>query len=345
MVKYCLDKYPMGSFPHQRTTGKYMDGTLYENLQLLAKKIVDDMTFLMFLFSSTLEVGTGKSVFAQQIAEAINEMVNKFHGLNTPFSVNNIVFHPKDLIERAFQIPKYSIVILDEWEDAHYWSELGITLRQFFRKCRQLNLFMIVIIPNFFELPKGYAISRSVLAIDVKFQEGFERGFFDFYSFKRKKELYLKGKKDYNYDVTKADFIGRFPDGYAVGREVYLRHKRLDLAKHDKEDKKNMTASELTAKNIRDMKERTGKTNVEIGKLWGCNESWVRKCILKGDNPSFTRNTPLAHAQSPILINNLVKGDNVMGEEEKAEEMKVEKIEVDGVDQIAPHTNRQVVEG
>jgi len=59
-MKYCIDKYPMGSFPSQQTAGKYIDGYLYENLQPLAKKIVDDMTFLGIIYSSTLEVGTGK---------------------------------------------------------------------------------------------------------------------------------------------------------------------------------------------------------------------------------------------------------------------------------------------
>ena len=237
MVKYCIDKYPLGSFPGQKSPGRYIDETLHDNLQILAQNIVRDLTFLIFVFSSTLEVGTGKSVFIQQIAEAITEQVNKLHNLNIPFDINNIVFHPRDLIERSFKVPKYSVIILDEWTDAHFWSELGITLREFFRKCRQLNLFMICVIPNFFELPKGYAISRSVAAIDVKFVGNFERGFFDFYSFKKKKELYLKGKKNYDYDVVKPSFIGRFTDGFVVGREIYLNRKRLDLERHDKQTK------------------------------------------------------------------------------------------------------------
>jgi len=236
----------MKSFPKQRTPGRYMDGYLHENLKIPAKKIVDDMTFLGVCSSSTLEVGTGKSVLVQQIGEAYTELVNEQHGLNLTFDMKNIVFNPKDLIKRAFELPKYSCIIMDEWEDAHYWSELAGTLRQFFRKCRQLNLFMLIIIPNFFQLPMPYAVSRSLFFVDVKFQGEFERGFFSFYNFKKKKTLYIKGKKTHDYNVVKPDFYGRFPDGYAVPREIYVAAKHKDMM--EDHEKKVPTEFEIKAK-------------------------------------------------------------------------------------------------
>jgi hypothetical protein len=232
----------MGTIKGQQSPGRYMDGYLHENLKTLAKKITDDMTFLVFVFSSTLEVGTGKSVFTQQCAEAITELVNEYHKerISTPleFTANNLVFKPEDLIERSFKVPRYSTVILDEWEDAHYWSKLGMTLRRFFRKCRQLNLFMFCIIPNFFECPMGYAVSRSVCAIDVHFAGEFERGFFKFYNFETKKDLYVKGKKTQNYGVVRPNFTGRFTDGYAIPEAEYREAKRKDLDDYDDEEAK-----------------------------------------------------------------------------------------------------------
>ena len=74
-MKYCVEKYPMGSFKGQKSPGKYMDGWLYQNLELLATKIVKDMTFLGVIYSSTLEVGTGKSVLATQIGEAWSDVM------------------------------------------------------------------------------------------------------------------------------------------------------------------------------------------------------------------------------------------------------------------------------
>lgn len=238
MVKYCIEKYPMGSFKKQQSAGKYIDGTLYENIKILAKNIIKDMTYLGVIYSSTLEVGAGKSLFAQHFMEAYFELVNKYHGMNLNITEQNIVFRPDELIKRSFEVPRFSGVILDEWEDAHYWSKLGISLRQFFRKCRQLNLLIIVIIPNFFQLPSTYAISRSVFAIDVWFSGEFDRGFFSFYNFNRKRDLYLKGKKNYNYKVVKSNFSGRFTDGYAIDGEVYRKMKYLDMLKEEQQEKK-----------------------------------------------------------------------------------------------------------
>jgi hypothetical protein len=245
-MKILCDRYPKGSFPGQQTDGRYFDETLYENLKILAKKITDDMTWLGIISSSTLEVGTGKTSFATQILEAYLDLVRQAHGIDNRLTMKNIVFKPNDLIERAFKVPKYSVVLVDEWEDATYWSQLGMSLRQFFRKCRQLNLFIIIIIPNFFQLPRQYAISRSIFFIDVKFEGEFERGYFDFYTFEKKRELYIRGKKNEDYKVVHPNFRGRFTKGYAVEEDEYRKAKLRDLAEEeltkDKLDPKKMRA-------------------------------------------------------------------------------------------------------
>jgi len=255
MVKYCINKYPKGSFPSQKTDGRYINEALYENLRILARRIVDDMTFFGICYSSTLEVGTGKSVFVQQIGEAWTELIKVEHGIELPWSIENIVFKPEDLIERSFKLPKYSCIILDEWEDAHYWSKMGMTLRQFFRKCRQLNLFMIAIIPNLFQMPMGYAISRSVFAVDVRFEGEFERGFFYFYNFDRKKDLYIMGKKSYNYKVVSANFDGKFLGGYTVGEDVYRQAKYKDMIEYDEQKNKTPSEKDINVKIVKQFRE------------------------------------------------------------------------------------------
>ena len=232
-MKILLYKYPMGSFNGQKSDGRYIDSFLYDNLKIFAETIVNDMTFFGIGFSSTLEVGTGKSVLFTQIGEVWTHLMKEIHNIDVPFTCNNIVWRPKELIDRSFQVPKYSCILLDEWEDAHYWSELGITLRQFFRKCRQLNLFILAIIPNFFQMPMNYAISRSVFAIDVKFEGKFERGNACFYNFDDKRQLYIRGKKTQDYHVIKPTFHFSFSDGYGVNEAEYRKAKLDDLKKWD----------------------------------------------------------------------------------------------------------------
>jgi len=296
MVKYCLEKYPKGSWKRQQSDGRFMDGWLYKNLELLATKISKDMTFMGVIYSSTLEVGTGKSVLATQIGEAWTEIINKMYKKEIKYDVNNIVWRPKQLIERAFQIPKYSYILLDEWEDSSYWSELGMTLRQFFRKCRQLNLFIMCIIPNWFQLPLSYAVSRSIFAIDVRFNDKLDRGFFAFYNFPAKRALYVIGKRTHNYWAAKPTFMGKFPDGYGVNEKKYRKMKYEDMLKYEEENPVKMNKAQIEkatriAMLKQFMKTMPNLSNPALGKILGVSDV----CILrwkKGDveYPKATHN-------------------------------------------------------
>ncbi len=290
-MKILEKRYPLGTIPKQQTDGRYINETLHQNIKLLAKNITKDMTYLGIITSSTLEVGTGKSVFAQQISEAYLEEVRAIHGIDNRLTMNNLVFRPRDIIERSFQVPRYSVIICDEWEDLHYLSELGKTLRQFFRKCRQLNLFILIIIPNFFQLPMSYAISRSVFLIDVKFMGEFDRGYFSFYNFGKKKNLFVQGRKTQNYDCVKPNFTGRFVDGYVVDRLEYLAAKLKDLEDQENlENKKEFNPRQLTIDIYAKLKEKLRKkiTNAELAEAFGITEStayrWVQEYKEKNKN-------------------------------------------------------------
>lgn len=323
MAKILCDKYPMGSFPYQKSDGKYIDGDLLENLRLLCKKVVDDMTWLGVVSSSTLEVGTGKTSLVSQIGEAWSYLMKEEHGIDIPFTVDNCVFKPKQLIEMSFKIPRYSFIFLDEWEDAHYWSELGMTLRQFFRKCRQLNLFMIAIIPNFFQLPLSYAVSRSVFFIDVKFEEGFERGHFNFYNFPAKKNLYINGKKFQNYHVCKPTFSGVFTKGYGFDEVEYKRRKLQDMI--DDHDKNNKTEEEkkyeMKTKMFQQFISKFPDSNVKkLAEGFEVSEMTVYRWLKKDfamyslENEVSNINTPTSYNNNPIKNQDNIKveADNLL---------------------------------
>ena len=302
-MKILEDRYPKGTLKGQKSDGRYIDRTLYENIKILAKNIVRDMTYLGIISSSTLEVGTGKSVFVQQVAEAYLEAVREYHGIDNSLTMKNIVFSPKDLIERSFKIPKYSTIILDEWEDSHYWSELGMSLRQFFRKCRQLNLFMLIIIPNFFQLPLAYAVSRSVFFIDVKFAGEFERGYFRFFSFNKKKDLYLRGKKTQNYGIVKPDFWGRFSDGYVIPEKEYRRVKYLDMLKFESKDSKPPTEKEIKVKLFKQIYQNLEKISIkDLSRGFGISERTAYRWLKEKDETDFDNKTH--------ILNNLMRKED-----------------------------------
>jgi hypothetical protein len=316
----------MGSFPYQKSAGKFMNELLYENVvKTLAKNISRDITYLGWLFSSTYEVGAGKSVLAQQIGEAYTEEVNRIHNLNLTFSIKNIVFNPEDLITRCFELPKYSCVILDEWDDAHYWSKLGLTLRKFFRKCRQLNQFVICIIPNWFECPRSYALSRSLFAIDVKFKGEFERGYFDFYNFDKKKDLYIKGKKEMNYKVTFPNFDGRFPNGYGVDEATYRRVKYLDMLKFEEKEKPEVTEKQIKINLFKQLHQNLPKISVrELAIAFGTTKTTAYRWINEENEDDYeppSCSVPTVPQQFNIPINK----KNFLGGGQEGEEEANEK--------------------
>jgi hypothetical protein len=86
-----------------------------------------------------------------------------------------------------------------------------------------------MVMPEFFDLPKGIAITRSIFLIDVGYsasKEGmFKRGSFRFYSRRHKKLLYMKGKKELNYNSHPYNFMGEFRNFYPIDEEEYRKSK------------------------------------------------------------------------------------------------------------------------
>lgn len=252
MVKVCEKDFPKGSLEGQQSDGFYMDGYIQANLDIMAKRIVDDMQFVGII-SGKGTVRNGKSTFAQHQGYYFTHKVNELHKLKNTFTMENIVFKADDLIDKAFSLPKYSVLILDEGDDltAQYYSKLAIKLRRFFRKCGQLNLFFLLLIPDFFELPRAYAVTRSTYLVNVLFMGEFERGFFEFYSGEKKRELYYKGRRYGDYHCVKENFKGRFPKPYLVDEKEYRARKLSDMMTDEGEES---TPIIREAENIRKLK-------------------------------------------------------------------------------------------
>lgn len=265
MVKVCKLDFPKGTFPDQKTDGLYMDGYIKENLDVMAKRISDDMQFVAIV-SGKGTVRNGKSTFAQHQGYYFTHKVNEIHKLNNKFTVNNIVFKADELIEKAFTLPKYSVLVLDEGDDltAQHYSQLAIKLRRFFRKCGQLNLFLILLIPDYFELPRMYAVTRSTYLVNVMFAADFRRGYFEFYSGEKKRALYYKGKRFGDYNCVHPNFKGRFPKPYVVDDEEYRKKKMADMMDDDGEQTNQIVRKTELVKLLKMLKTMAKNHNLKI---------------------------------------------------------------------------------
>ena len=323
-MKYAEKLYPKGTFKKQQTDGAFIDDTLAPNLEVYCKKIVDDMSFLI-LVSGSDAVGNGKSTLVSQMASYMTHRINQLHGINNTFTADNMHFNSEELVKKSFEHPKYSIEVLDEGDDltALWMKESAMNLKRYFRKCRQLNQILILILPSFFELPKFYALARSHALINVKFEGDFQRGFFKFYGPKAKKLLYLFGKKSWDYDAHGDDFHGRFSQEYCFypnpkeETEKYKQRKYRDMI-NDADRKKPVSETGMKAKLFRQVHERLKKvTAKELAHAFGVSERTGSRYLSK----EYAPDTPPVELEvdiSPKYINIGDKGDDG-GEEERVD--------------------------
>jgi len=243
MVRVCEDIFPKG-FSYNRKDGFYMEDVLKSQIDILLKNITNDWDFTI-LITGGGEVRVGKSVLAMQIAAYWTHMIKKLYGYKVPFNVKtNFVFDGKKLIERGNELGKkypYSSLVYDEagadLEGKKVMQTVTQDVLDFFRECGQYNLLNIIVLPEFFDLPKGIALSRSIFLLDVSYiadDNGiFQRGYFNFYSRPNKKKLYLIGKRELDYKAYHYDFHGRFYHFYPINEQEYRDLKQEALVKRE----------------------------------------------------------------------------------------------------------------
>jgi len=243
MARVCIDLYPKG-FSYNRKDGFYLEGILKDQLDLLIKNIKNDWDFTIIITGGG-EVRVGKSVLAMHIAAYWVDQIKKVYGKIIPFDIESVfVFDGKKLIKKGNELGQkysYPVLIYDEAGADLEGKKIMQTLTQdvldFFRECGQYNMLNIIVLPEFFDLPKGIALSRSIFLLDVSYvasEEGiFQRGYFNFYSRPNKKYLYLKGKKELNYKAYHYDFHGRFYHFYPIDEKKYRSVKQEAMTKRE----------------------------------------------------------------------------------------------------------------
>lgn len=244
-VRVCEDIYPLKEGDHgNRKAGFAIHAGLKAQLDLLVKNIKNDWDFTIIITAGG-EVRAGKSVLAMQIGAYWTYLINKTYGFNNPFNVEeNYVLDGEKLIESGNKLgEKYkgACLVYDEagadLEGRKVMSTSTQRVLDYFRECGQYNMLNILVLPEYFDLPKGIAISRSICLIDVYYtsdNEGiFERGYFNFYSRPNKKQLYIKGKRNLDYKAYRADFHGKFYDFYPIDEVKYRALKQEALKKRE----------------------------------------------------------------------------------------------------------------
>ena len=97
---------------------------------------------------------------------------------------------------------------------------------------RQRNLYVIIVIPSFFDLDKYFALWRCRCLIHVYFSRDGSRGSYIIFPKTSKKYLYLMGKKFYDYSKPKSPYPPcSFGNVYTVDEQDYRSKKAMAFKK------------------------------------------------------------------------------------------------------------------
>lgn len=322
MPRFAKDKYPLGTYKYQRAEGIPIHRDIANLLSIYAQSILEDMQFIGLIAGSLGGVRMGKSTLAQNIARYYTEKVNENlveRGMNEiEFGMKNIVFKIEDLHKRAEELPKYSCLILDEGDDltVHHASAKMRELKSFFQKSGQLNLFIILILPNFFDFPKNLARDRSNFLAVVKFNHNhtqrkfFQRGFYDYFNSKDKNKLYQMGAKYNDLDAVKPTYKNCYFHGdYLVDEKEYRDMKAKDFEKYSEDHKKPHEEKDIKVETLRPVVENLMQQGLTMQQIADVTQVSRQSLFRWGLNK---KNELQSNSNNNINNNNRNEKNNVM---------------------------------
>lgn len=225
--------------------GFSFDEWVGDNCTLWRNAVINQDMDCMILIDG--KVGSGKSVWGMLLAT--------FFDIERKLDVETqICFTPDELKKAINTLPKYKSVIYDEamrgLNRRRATEKETVELVELFAECRQNNLFLIVILPSFYDLDMTQAVWRSKILCHIYYkwkpQDSEKnrkyplwRGFGTFYNENAKLQMYSNKawRQQYYYPNLKECFTFRFPNHYVVDEARYRERKREAIKRYSEKDK------------------------------------------------------------------------------------------------------------
>jgi len=225
--------------------------------------------------------GSGKSVLAQQLASA----------LDPEFNIEKIAFNADQFIAmiKDPKRKKGDCIVLDEaFSSANTRASMSSVNRAMIgiaTEMRQLNLFVIIVLPSFFDLDKYFAVWRCDVLLHVYFNKKGDRGNYIIFPFHTKKKLYLNGKKLYNYNCVKSPYpVCSFGKGYIVD-ELEYRKRKAEAFRVRKLSSREQKWKERFERSLVYLIKKDGLTAQKIAEIIGVTPKIIEHTIQRVDLP------------------------------------------------------------
>lgn len=250
---------------------------LKENLDRLKNANNNDWDFKIIISGDGM-TRTGKTTLGAQIGIYLDPAATE----------ENWCYDGRKLKSLSKKLGKSRVLIYDEARESLDSQKAINTYAQrivdYFNECGYLNQYLIVILPDFFDLNKSVALNLSICLLNCRITGEFQRGCFEFYNRKDKRQLYIKGKKFKDYSVHNSSFNGffskYFPFDYKALENIkeIATHER-EKAVVEKRGQKN-TKNKLYINQATKRLKNIHKWNTDaIAKLFGVTTASVRNWL------------------------------------------------------------------
>ena len=145
---------------------------------------------------------------------------------------------PNEFTKAILKAKPFQCIVFDEaftgLSSRASLTEINKLIVNLMMEMRQKNLFVIIVMPTFFLLDRYAAIFRARGLFHVYLKKG-KRGRWVYFNNKKKKLLYLIGKKLFSYSKPISKFRGRFSDQYTINEQDYRDKKGKALMNKSRE--------------------------------------------------------------------------------------------------------------
>lgn len=255
--------------------GYYIDGKYKEQLDIIRKTVEGHDRDVVIIYCG--DVGDGKSTKCAQDLKYFDPT----------FEHTRMCQTEGDFQERIPKLNKYQAIALDEsfegLSSTQVASRVHRILVNLLQIVRQQNLYIGLVLPNYFDLSKTVAIFRSKWLVQVYSYKG-QRGRFKVWGKDRKRELYVKGKKSINYHCVRPNMRGRFVKFMPIDEKKYkaMKYKALRDSMNEESalDKRTTFAKKTRDKAIKQLK-KDGMIRKDLAELFGLSLTTIDK-VLSG---------------------------------------------------------------
>lgn len=254
-------------------TKLYIADTLAMNLERVKTSVLKQGWDYLCVVSGL--PGVGKSTFAQALAKY----------LDPTFHVDRICFTGREFRDKTIEGEKGQAFVLDE-----SFADMNTSLSKdpdfiatvnHLQLIRQKNLFLILVLPDFFSLSKNIAIFRAS-HLFVPYSVDYSHGDLAVFDREGKRELYIKGKQFLNYQAQEPNFRCDFNMKWFVDHKKYEEKKLQHLKEQSKVKEKGVKAGFQRDIFAYMLCEQLNMTHKALGDLVGVADSTVDNWVKDG---------------------------------------------------------------